>query len=377
MPGERLHDGAGGCVTGDGEGAHRAEADAGRRRADLLPAAAGAARHVELGARTPPTDPHETEVAHRRAGRPRVGLEMVHGEPGLRQLERMPGPDDAAARDDGPAAVAAHRRRTIMSACVVTGAPAPAAARAAARMASAASHGRGCPKMALPATNTLAPAATGDRSRGAVDPSIDLDVEGEIARGDLGACLRHLRHDVRDEALATETGEDRHAQEEVDVAQVGPHRVERRVGIERHAGPQAEAAHLRDELVGVPDLDVHRAAVRPGVGEVLQVAPGLGHHEVAVEEQRRVAPQRRHHRRPDRHVRHEVPVHHVDVEPVGRGRHLPDLLGQQPEVGRQHRRGDAQRAGATGIAAGCRRPRFHGSPAAQPKRAQQRMRRNP
>ena len=99
------------------------------------------------------------------------------------------------------------------------------------------------PKMALPATNTLAPAAM---VIAAVVPSIPPSTSMSRAKiaGDLGARLHHLRHDVRDEVRPTETGEDRHAQEEVDVAQVGPHRVERRAGIERQSRPQAEAADI-------------------------------------------------------------------------------------------------------------------------------------
>ena len=82
------------------------EADAGHRRADLLPAAPGALRHVELVPRTPATDPDETEVAHRRTGGRGIGLEVIHPEPGLHELDCVPGADDAAADDHG-----ARRRR--------------------------------------------------------------------------------------------------------------------------------------------------------------------------------------------------------------------------------------------------------------------------
>ena len=46
-------------------------------------------------------------------------------------------------------------------------------------MASAASHGRSCPKMALPATNTLAPAAA---ATGAVSVSIPPSTSRSTAR---------------------------------------------------------------------------------------------------------------------------------------------------------------------------------------------------
>ena len=159
--------------------------------------------------------------------------------------------------------------------------------------------------------------------------------------------------------------------------EVGLHSLERRVRVEGQPRPQAQAADLGDELVRVPDLDVDRAPVRAGVGEILQIAAGLGHHEVAVEEQRRMPSERRDHWWPDRHVRDEVPVHDVDVQPVGYGGHLPHLLGQHAEVGGEHRRRDAQVADPTGVALRSCCPMPHPSAAVQLKRAQQRIRRNP
>jgi hypothetical protein len=49
--------------------------------------------------------------------------------------------------------------------------------------------------------------------------------------------------------------------------------------------------------------------------------------------------QGRHHRRADRDG-YEVPVHHIDVHPVGGRRHLPHRLGQATEVGQEDRRSD-------------------------------------
>ena len=220
----------------------------------------------------------------------------------------------------------------------------------------------------------------GDRRRVGVDAAVHLDVERRAPRASTAArTCATFGHDVGDEALAAEAGEDRHAQDQVDVARGRAARP--RTGVSGLRANPARRPRLRICVMSSSvsaDLDVHRAAVGPGVGEVLQVAPRLGHHEVAVEEQRRVVAQRGHHGRPDRHVGDEVPVHDVDVEPVGRGRHLPHLLGQHAEVGRQHRRRDAQVSGAARVAA-----RLSSSAAstvraaAQLKRAQQRMRRNP
>ena len=55
---------------------------------------------------------------------------------------------------------------------------------------------------------------------------------------------------------------------------------------------------------------------------------------------------RLHHVGPEGDDRHEMPVHHVEVDPVGAGGlDRADLLGELGEVGRQDRRRDAERAG--------------------------------
>ena len=246
------------------------------------------------------------------------------------------------------------------------------------RMASAASHGRSCPKMALPATNTFAPAAAATGAVVGVDSTVDLEIHRQTAGVNGPAHRGHLRHHLAHEALATEPGEDRHAEHEIDVREVGLDRLERRVRIESETGAQPEGAHLCDERVGVTDLDVHRASVRTGLGERLEIATGFCHHQVAVEVERRMAAQRRHHGRTDRDVRHEVPVHDVDVEPVGRRSDFAHLLGQEAEVGRQDRGCDAQIARTPGIAFPVHRRARHVSRLrAQLKRAQQRMRLKP
>ncbi len=205
-----------------------------------------------------------------------------------------------------------------------------------------------------------------------------LRCRATTVRFDRGADLCHLAHHVGDEALPAETGEHGHAQDEIDLRQVRLDRLERRVGIQRQPGAQAEAAHLRDELVGVADLDVHRAAVGSRPCEVGEIAPRFGHHQVAIEVERSMATQRGHDRRADRDVGDEVPVHDVDVQPVRGGCHLAHLLGQHAEVGRQHGGGDAHVAESSQR----RGRRWRRLPSriavpAQLKRAQQRMRRNP
>ena len=110
-------------------------------------------------------------------------------------------------------------------------------------------------------------------------------------------------------------------------------------GLAARPDPETEVAHLGDQCSGLTDLDVHGAAVGPGVAEGLEVAGRLGDHQVGVEEQVGMVPEGCHHGRADRQVGDEVPVHHIDVEPVGSRRDLVDGVGQGPEVGGEDRRG--------------------------------------
>ena len=383
--GEGLHDGTLGLGAGEGERAVGAEPETRDQRADLLPAPAGPERDVELLPVAPPAHPDQPEVAHRGAHRRRAGLQVRDLPTGAHELQRVPGAQDAPAGDDGPA----------------VGRHGDGAARASSSTRGANGLGR------LPGPGVAEDGAAGDedvracsrrhRRRVDVDAPVDLDVDRQGAGVDGAAHLLHLAHDVRHEALAAETGEHGHAQDEVDAVEVRPNRIDGRVGVEGDTGPQAEASHLGDELRGAADLDVDGAAVGARVGEGLEIAPGLRHHEVAVEEERRVTPQRGHDRWTDGEVGHEVPVHHVDVEPVGGRGHLADLLGQRSEIRRQDRGGDAHEPGRARIPCFVRTRRLGHRPApllapvrvllvlgsavgarhAQRNRAQHRMRRNP
>src|SRR5207244_13351750 len=55
----------------------------------------------------------------------------------------------------------------------------------------------------------------------------------------------------------------------------------------------------------------------PGGHERLEVALGLDHHQMHVDGFVGEPPQRRDHVGPEREVRHETPVHHVHMQPVG------------------------------------------------------------
>jgi hypothetical protein len=65
-------------------------------------------------------------------------------------------------------------------------------------------------------------------------------------------------------------------------------------------------------------------------------------HQMNVEGQGRMGTQRVYHHRADGQIGHEMPVHHVDMDPVGARRlDAAHLFTQLREVGAQDRRGDA------------------------------------
>ena len=125
-------------------------------------------------------------------------------------------------------------------------------------------------------------------------------------------------------------------------AAISSMRRHRRRGIEHDAGLRAELLDLRDRAMQVRQhLDVDRHHVRAGVDERLEVAIGLADHQVHVERQRRGLAQRLHDRHADGDVRHEVSVHHVDVNLIGaaarRGRDRP-RRGRAKSAARDRRR---------------------------------------
>ena len=91
---------------------------------------------------------------------------------------------------------------------------------------------------------------------------------------------------------------------------------------------------------------VDRNGVRAGLHECRHVALRVFDHEMDIQMQLGGFANRLDHRRADRQVRDEMPVHHVDVEEVGLGADPFDLGRQHRVVGRQDRRGDADRPGA-------------------------------
>ena len=127
---------------------------------------------------------------------------------------------------------------------------------------------------------------------------------------------------------------------------------------------QSSARMLGERAVQVgAGLVVHGDAVGAGLGERLEVAVGIGDHQVQLEREVGHASQRPHGVGAEGEVRHEDAIHHIDVQPFGttaleRG----DGVGEVPEVGGQHARG--QRDGAvTGVPAWSGASRHHAKPA--------------
>ncbi len=117
----------------------------------------------------------------------------------------------------------------------------------------------------------------------------------------------------------------------------GKGRLDLGLGVDDDASGEPESPHLGAELLGSAHLDMHRHTVCAGAREGLEELTGVGHHEMAVEEELSVAADRLDDGRPEGDVRHEVAVHHVDMQPVRPSLDRGDLVGEDAEVGRKDR----------------------------------------
>ena len=90
---------------------------------------------------------------------------------------------------------------------------------------------------------------------------------------------------------------------------------------------------------------VHGEPVGARPRRTLRGSDRVRDHEVRLQRQPGDPPECADHERSDRDVGDEVPVHHVDVDPVGARRfHLGDLLAEAREVGGEDRRREGDRA---------------------------------
>ena len=137
-----------------------------------------------------------------------------------------------------------------------------------------------------------------------------------------------------------------HDEHQVGAVEVWQDPLDVRLRVEGDAGTPSGGA---DRVEGGRDvrggLDVHGHIGRAGIHEPSD--PGLRpvDHEVDVQRQARRPPQVGHHLRPECEIRHEVPVHDVDVEPVRpTGLRRGGGVGQSSEIGGQDRRRELRRA---------------------------------
>ena len=92
----------------------------------------------------------------------------------------------------------------------------------------AAAAGSGSAKIALPATRMSTPAMTAAARGVELDPSVDLDLDGQPGLVDRTAGDPDLVEDVRDERLTPEARMDAHDEQQVDLAEERQDRVDRR-----------------------------------------------------------------------------------------------------------------------------------------------------
>ena len=120
-----------------------------------------------------------------------------------------------------------------------------------------------------------------------------------------------------------------------------------RIRVQGHAGLDPTVHDLPDQLVAVApvcDLDMKREQIRARIQEGIRVAPGVVDHQVDVQRTAGHLLDRSHHRRSEGQVGHEVPVHHVQVQPIGPGLLDPaHLFSETGKVCGQQRWGNTDR----------------------------------
>ena len=111
-------------------------------------------------------------------------------------------------------------------------------------------------------------------------------------------------------------------------------------GIERDAGLLAEIADRLQRAVQMrAGLHMHGDDVGAGLGEGFEIGIARRDHQVHVERLVGVLAQRLHDVRADGDIGHEMPVHHVDMHPVGAGGlDRAHLLAEPGEIGRTEAR---------------------------------------
>src|SRR6266516_1407870 len=86
---------------------------------------------------------------------------------------------------------------------------------------------------------------------------------------------------------------------------------------------------------------MNRQYVRTGFDEGRDVPIGFRYHQMHIQWKPGDLPDRLDHRCADRDIRHEMAIHHVDMEHVSAGfLHFPDLFAKRGEIRGKNRRSD-------------------------------------
>ena len=123
---------------------------------------------------------------------------------------------------------------------------------------------------------------------------------------------------------------------------------DRRRGIQHDAGAFAVRSDKLERAVQMRAcLRMHQDVVGTGVGERRDERIDRRDHQMHVERQRGVRAQALQDRRAEADVRHEMPVHHVEMQPVGARRlDRRHLVAQSREIGRKEAWRDGDSGGS-------------------------------
>lgn len=167
-----------------------------------------------------------------------------------------------------------------------------------------------------------------------VDPAVDGDGKFLSAilcpfrdEGDLGDA-------VGDEGLSAESGVDGHDEDEIGLIEERHEFLDGGLGVDGDPDLHSLLFYFLYRGMDVPfgfAMDGDRVASR--VGEGVDVSDGVVDHQVGIEESVRVSSDGFDHRRSERYVGDEHPVHNIEVDPVRAGLVCPgDLLAESGEV---------------------------------------------
>ena len=135
-----------------------------------------------------------------------------------------------------------------------------------------------------------------------------------------------------DEFLPAETGVDRHHADQIGQVQQMRHRLGRGAGVQRHARLHPRAPDRLQRAVNMrPRLDMGSQDVGPRFGIGVDVGIDGGDHQMHIHHRCHMAAKGFDRHRAKSQVRHEMPVHHIDMHPVGAL--ILDRADLGPEIG--------------------------------------------